>query len=243
MISRPGPAFVAALAIVAALSATTPARAQSTDAPNAESASTAATSPSVETSTTPIGNTSVRPHRRRRDRWSNTLSLGVTFGAGSPLGVLGAFLEYRPIRWVSASVGAGLGGTFGAAVGGTLYVDPIVTRVVALGVGASVSRNFAYRSGVVVQGFPPIPDHSDWFSIELESQIRPNRGLLVRIGVGYGFLLNGGDYNIATESELAYLNLPHIPVPSPIDALHAAARHENYGMWFVHLDLAPVWRL
>src|SRR4051794_40017008 len=66
-----------------------------------------------------------RRHRILRDRWRNTISIGLTAGAGGPLGIVGGFVEYRPIKWVSGSVGAGMGGTFGPAVGGTLYIDPL----------------------------------------------------------------------------------------------------------------------
>jgi hypothetical protein len=184
-----------------------------------------------------------RPRRRHRDRFSNTLSLGATLGAGSPLGVAGAFLEYRPVRWVSASVGGGFGGTFGPAVAATLYVDPIVTRVWALGVAGSISHNFSYVHGEVIPGRPPLPEGTNWASVELQSQIRPARGWFVRLGVGYAFLLNTSDFHIASESELGQVSLPSLPVASPVDAVRAAARGETFGTWFVHLDFAPAWRL
>jgi hypothetical protein len=182
-------------------------------------------------------------HRRHRDRFTNTISVGGTLVAGSPLGVAGAFLEYRPVRWVSASVGGGFGGTFGPAVAATLYVDPVVTRVWALGVAGSISHNFSYVHGEVMPGRPPLPDGTNWVSVELQTQLRPSRGWFIRLGVGYAFLLNTSDFHIASESELGQVSLPSFPVASPVDAVRAAARGDTFGTWFVHLDFAPAWRL
>ena len=61
--------------------------------------------------------------------------------------------------------------------------------------------------------------------------------------VGRGFLLNTSDFRIGTEAELRQVTLPSIPGVSPIDAIHAAARDEGLGVWYVHIDIAPSWRL
>ena len=184
-----------------------------------------------------------RHHRVRRDRWRNTLSFGFSSGLGSPIGVAGAFLEYRPIRWTSASVGAGFGGAFGPSVAGSIYVDPIVTRVFALGVGGSFSHAFSWRSGEIVPGRAPLPPSTNWVSVEIEAQLRPTRGLFMRIGVGRAFLIDTQAFAIGTTQELDAANLPHLPFVTPVDAMYSAARHEDLGVWYVHFDIAPVWRL
>ena len=89
----------------------------------------------------------------------------------------------------------------------------------------------------------PLPASTDWVSVEVQTQIRPERGWFVRFGVGYSFLLNGGAFAIASESELNQVSLPALPILSPIDAVRAAARNEQFGTWFVHVDIAPAWRL
>lgn len=184
------------------------------------------------------------PHRRsRRDRWRNTISLGFTMGGGSPLGALGTFLEYRPIRWASLSVGGGFGGTFGPAVGGSVYVDPLVVGAWGLGVGASISHNFSWRAGQMVPGRPPLPAGTQWVSVELQAQFRPSRGIFLRLGVGRAFLLDTASFDLASEQELDSVNLPRFPVASPVDAMYSAARHEDLAIWYVHLDVAPTWRL
>ncbi len=183
-------------------------------------------------------------HRRpRRDRWRNTISLGFTIGGGSPLGALGMFLEYRPIRWASLSAGGGFGGTFGPAVAGSAYIDPLVVGVFGLGVGASVSHNFSWVSGPIAPGRPSLPIGTNWVSVEIEAQIRPSRGVFVRLGVGRAFLLDTQAFNVGTEQELGLVNLPRFPVANPVDAVYAAARHEDFAIWYVHLDVAPTWRL
>ncbi|MEI8255961.1 MAG: hypothetical protein WCJ30_09855 [Deltaproteobacteria bacterium] len=181
----------------------------------------------------------VRHRRPRRDRWRNTISLGFSVGGGSPLGALGMFLEYRPIRWASLSAGGGFGGTFGPAVAGSLYVDPLVVGVFGLGVGASVSHNFSWPIPSPVA----LPASTNWVSVEVQMQIRPSRGVFLRLGVGRAFLLDTQSFNVGTEQELDAVHLPRFPVASPVDAMYSAARGEDFAIWYVHLDVAPTWRL
>ncbi len=184
-----------------------------------------------------------RVARVRRDRFANTLSLGLTMGAGSPLGWVGAFIEYRPIRWVAASAGGGFGGWFGPAFAGTVVVDPIGTRGWTLGAAVSLSHNFSWVQGQVVQGRSPLPAGTDWASVEVQTQIRPNRGMFLRFGIGRAFLLNTAAFRIVNEAELASIHLPTVPGTSPTDAIRAAARDEALGLWYVHLDIAINFRL
>ncbi len=203
----------------------------------------ATVAPSTPATTANVDALRPRRHRVRRDRWRNTLSLGLTTGAGGPLGVVGGFIEYRPIKWGSIAAGGGIGGSFGPAVGGTLYIDPLVTRYVSLGIAGSYSHNFAWRSGEVVPGRPGIPAHTNWLSAEVDIQVRPTRGMFLRLGAGRAFMLDTQAFNIATEQELDSANLPRFFFSTPIDAMYAAARHEDFGVWFVHLDIATTWRL
>jgi hypothetical protein len=183
------------------------------------------------------------PRRPRRDRFANTISFGGSAGLGSPLGLAGLFLEYRPWSWVAVQAGGGAGGSFGPAIAGTLYVDPIRTRGWALGVGGSASHNFSIFTGTPVPGRPALPAGTNWLSVEVQTQVRPSRHLFLRLGVGRAFLLDTQAFRLGTEAELNSVNLPSFPLPTPIDAVRAAARDEAFGVWFVHLDLAPVWRL
>jgi hypothetical protein len=186
------------------------------------------------------------PPRRRvpRDRFASSLSVGGSAGVGSPLGFLGAFVEYRPWRWISVNAGGGLGGTFGPAVAASLYLDPIGTRGWALGAGVSFSHNFSYVHGTIIEGRPPLPAGTNWVSVELETQFRTSRHWFIRIGVGRAFMLDTQAFNIATAAELETISLPSIPGVSPVDAIRAAANNDNlFGTWFVHIDVAPSWRL
>lgn len=176
----------------------------------------------------------------RRDRWRNTLSLGLSVGFSGPLGVLGAFVEYRPYRWVALSVGGGSGGTFGPAVAGSAYVDPLVLRAFSLGIGASWSHNFSLARGAIVPGRPNLPEGTNWASVELQAQLRPSRRVQLRLGVGRTFLLDTPSFRVASEAELSQVQLPTFPVPTPVDAVRAAARGEVFGLWYAHFDLAVV---
>lgn len=184
-----------------------------------------------------------RARRPRRDRFRNTISLGASAGIGGPLGVAGAFLEYRPWSWIAISAGGGAGGSFGPAVAGTLYLDPIRTRGWALGIGGSVSHNFSIVTGEVIPGRRPLPGGTNWLSAEVQTQFRPSRHLFIRVGFGRAFLLDTQAFRIGTEAELNSVNLPAFPFATPIDAVRAAARNEAFGVWFVHVDIAPAWRL
>jgi hypothetical protein len=144
---------------------------------------------------------------------------------------------------VSASVGGGVGGTFGPAIGGTLYVDPVVTKYVSLGIAGSYSHNFSWRSGEVLPGHPPLPAFTNWLSAEVDVQIRPTRGMFLRLGFGRAFMLDTQSFRIGTEQELDHAALPRFFFATPIDAMYAAARDEGFGVWFVHLDIATTWRL
>ena len=231
-----------AIAFATTVSLTAFASAQEVPPPPPTTSPTTPVASSAAAPVTPTTPVAPRVHRPHRDRFRNTLSLGFTAGLASPLGVLGVFLEYRPIRWASISAGAGFGGTFGASVATSLYIDPIVVGPWALGVGGSYAHDFSYVSGVVVPGRPAIPSSTNWLSVELETQIRPTRGVFLRIGAGRAFLLDTQAFNIASVQELEAANLPVLPVSTPIDAMYAAARGQDFGMWFIHLDVAPTWQ-
>lgn len=182
--------------------------------------------------------------RRPRDFFRRTVSLGATIGAGSPRGVAGAFLSVRPVRWMGAEVGAGLGGAFGPGVDATVLVSPVGTRRWALEVSGSLSRQWAWSALPSTPDGRTLPTTSDWVSLGVASAWRPSRGMMVRIGVGRAWLLDTGAWATLRTNELDYAagSLEGLPGATPLDAARAAVAGERLGVWYVHLDMAPSWR-
>lgn len=182
--------------------------------------------------------------RRVRDRFRSTFSLGGTIGVGSPRGVAGAFIEVRPWRAFGVSAGTGFGGAFGPSVDGTVVVSPFGTRGWALDLTASLSHQFGYASGPSTPDGRSLPTTSNWVSVGVASEWRPMRNLMVRVGAGRAFLLNTSGYGALRAAELDRMGnaVVEIPGQTPLDAARSALAGETFGVWFVHIDLAPVWR-
>jgi len=180
-----------------------------------------------------------------RDRFAGTLSLGATVGAGSPRGIAGAFLELRPVRWLGFGGGGGFGGAFGPAVDGEVLLSPVGTRGWALDLGVAFSHNVSWVRGPVAPHHASLPNSTNWLSVEAASEFRPSHGLMVRVGVGHAWLLHPSDFAVATTSELSqlWLQIHGVPGATPYDAVEAAAQGQGFGLWFVHVDIAPTWRL
>jgi hypothetical protein len=69
--------------------------------------------------------------------------------------------------------------------------------------------------------------------------------MLLRVGVGRAWLLNTGDFRVATTTELRNAELAQdstLPGVGPVDAARAAAEGSTLGVWYLHLDVAPAWR-
>lgn len=185
------------------------------------------------------------PRRRVvRDYFRRTISAGATLGVGSPIGLVGGFVELRPWRAFGVSVGGGLGGSFGPSVATTLLASPVGTRRWALDLEASYSHQFAYAQGIGLSGGRELPAGSNWISLGVGSEWRPNRTLLLRVAVGYSWLIDTGDHGVLRESELpqAEQAVGFLPGTTPVDAARAALAGETLGVWYVHLDVAPTWR-
>jgi hypothetical protein len=184
---------------------------------------------------------SATPRRARhapRDRFGSTLTLGFTNGVGSPLGVLGAFMEYRPWAAVGVSVGAGLGGTFGGAVGATVLLSPFGGRGWRFDLTASYSRNYQY----VRLGLPDgraLPMESDWITAGAALEFRSARGVMFRVNGGRTFLRDTSAYGVLHPEELNLMQnyVPDIPGSNPIDAVASALRGEDFGAWYASIDV------
>lgn len=185
-----------------------------------------------------------RTRTHTRDRFSRTVSVGVTLGLGSPSGLAGGFVEFRPHRVVGLIAQGGLGGSFGPAVGGTLLLSPFGTRGWALNLEGSFSRQFTYATDTQLPGGRTIPGYSNWLSFGLSTEWRPSRSLLIRVGGGYAMLLNTNDFGIVRADELPYVEqaLGDFPGADPLDAARASLAGERFGVWYFHIDIAPVWR-
>jgi hypothetical protein len=187
-----------------------------------------------------------RPARRRvvRDYFRRTISAGATLGVGSPLGLVGAFVELRPWRAFGVAVGGGLGGSFGPTVGATVLASPVGTRRWALDLEASLSHHFAYSQGLALSGGRELPGSSNWVGLGVASEWRPSRSIMLRVAVGHAWLLDTSGYGVLRGSELpeAEQAIGFLPGATPVDAARAAIAGDTLGVWYVHIDLAPTWR-
>lgn len=186
------------------------------------------------------------PARRRvaRDYFRRTVSAGATLGVGSPLGLVGGFVELRPWRAFGVSVGGGLGGSFGPSVATTLLASPVGTRRWALDVELSFAHHFSYAADIGLSGGRELPGSSNWIGLGVASEWRPNRSLLLRVGVGYSWLLDTAGFGVLRAAELpeAEQAIGFLPGATPVDAARAAIAGDTLGVWYVHVDLAPTWR-
>ncbi|MDP3278212.1 MAG: hypothetical protein Q8Q09_23700 [Deltaproteobacteria bacterium] len=180
----------------------------------------------------------------RRNRWSQTLAWGMSAGIGGPLGLVGTFVEYRPVRYVGVSAGVGGGGTFGPSLAASLLVTPLSLKSFALGVSADVSSNLSLLRGRVLPGQRgDLPSTSTWIGVGGHIDIRPSRSFFIRVGGGYQWLMDVQRFNVATDAEISALSLSTAPLLTPFDAARAAARNESFGVPFVRLELGTYWSL
>jgi hypothetical protein len=186
------------------------------------------------------------PARTRvaRDRFQGTILLGASVGVGSPFGLAGGFLEVRPWRAFGVAVGGGAGGAFGPAVAATAVLAPFGGRAWALGVEGGLSHQFSYAQGLAMPDGRAMPPSTQWASVGGSIEVRPSRGLMLRVGAGRAWLLNTADFGVfrPAEVELAAQHFTPPPGATPFDAARAAHDGSLLGVWYVHVDIAPAWR-
>jgi hypothetical protein len=179
-----------------------------------------------------------RGRRAPRDRFGSTLTFGFSNGVGSPRGVLGGFLEFRPWAAVGVAVGAGLGGTFGGAVDATVLLSPFGGRGWRFDLTASYSRNYSY----VRLGLPDgrsLPMQSDWVSAGAALEFRNARGVMFRLNGGRSFLRDPSAYGVLRPEELNTMQdyVPDIPGRNPVDAAANALQGGSFGVWYASVDV------
>lgn len=179
-----------------------------------------------------------RAHRPARDRFGSTLMVGFSSGVGSPRGVLGAFVEYRPFAALGLAVGGGVGGTFGAGVDGTVLLSPFGGRSWRFDLTASYSRNFSYLRLGLPDG-RSLPMESDWISAGAAIEFRSASGVMLRLGGGRAFLRDPSNYNVLHGTELSVMqnHAPDLPGSTPLDAAASASRGEDFGVWYGSIDV------
>ena len=186
------------------------------------------------------------PARRRtvRDHFRGTIAVAATVGVGSPYGFGGGFVELRPWRAFGLSAGGGAGGAFGPAVAASAVLAPLGGRVWALGVEGAFTRQFSYGRDLATPDGRTMPAASNWVSAGVSFELRPSRGLMLRVGAGYSWLLNTADFGVFRRDEVDWVAQNYVTPPgvSPLDAARAAHDDRTLGVWYVHLDIGPAWR-
>ena len=179
-----------------------------------------------------------------QDRFGSTLTFGFSNGVGSPRGLLGAFIEYRPWPALAVAAGTGLGGSFGAAVDGTLTLSPIGGQSWRSDLTGAFSRQFSYLRLGVPDG-RSLPMQSNWISAGAAVEFRTEGGTMFRIGAGRAFLLDTASYGAFSANEISYVQAraPSIPGATPLDAAASALRGDAFGVWFACVEIGFSTRL
>ena len=168
-------------------------------------------------------------------RWRSHLGLGVTVGAGSPLGVIGGFVEANFHPAIGLMIGGGSGGTFGPAIGGTVHVRPFRIDGFAPYIALGFSTNFIpaqYHSDPSLVA----PANAWWINLELGAEYRLPRNFALRLGVGWAILLNTGAF---TNQQVGPQYGPLSNTELGWDPVSAADSHDEghaLGFPFAHLD-------
>jgi hypothetical protein len=126
--------------------------------------------------------------------WQRRFAILASFGIGSPLGVLGAAIEYNFGPVIGASVGAGVGGWFGPAIAFEGYVRPIRWGRWAPFLGVGYSFNFTPGQYTDPNSGLNASSLSHWLNAEIGMEYRSFRGVLFRFGLGNALLMNTGDF-------------------------------------------------
>lgn len=188
---------------------------------------------------------SPRPARRVRDRFEGTWAFGATVGVGSPGGFAGAFAELRPWRALGVAVGGGAGGAFGPSVSVSALVAPLGGTSWAIGAEGAFSHQFSYGRSFAMPDGRAMPGASNWLSVGVAVELRPRRGMLLRVGAGRAWLLDTGAFGVLRPNELARAEADFsdsLPGVTPLDAAHSALAGDTLSVWYVHVDVAPSWR-
>jgi hypothetical protein len=150
------------------------------------------------------------------DRWrARPLVLEGHVGAGTPLGVMGAAVDYSPSRWFAGGVGIG-GGTAGPQAAAMARFRIPLSEGLGLGLGGGLSGgNYEWTEGGVFQMFIDTPATKTWkpaywANADLSIEGRLEGGFSIRGYLGRGALLNGDDGQCKGEgSELRHCLTAH----------------------------------
>jgi hypothetical protein len=178
--------------------------------------------------------------------WRRRLALGGTFGIGSPVGLIGAFLEYNPISRIGIALGGGLGGNFGPALALSGYVRPFFLGRWAPVLGVGYSMNFTpgrYFFDAMIAPAMRVPSVSHWLNFEAGVEYRSPRGLLLRGAVGHNVMLNTGQFwNVEVPGMYGPPDSSLIGF-DPISAADAHDRGEAMHFMYFHVDLGYIFNL
>jgi hypothetical protein len=139
------------------------------------------------------------------------------------------------------TAGFGVGGTFGPAIALGANVRPLRFGRVGLYAGLALSANF-----VLAPNSPDglrTPTASWWLDPEIGLEYRARNQFFLRIGVGWGVMLNTGDFRNVDVPGMYGPSLaihPSSRLPDPIAAADAHDRGAAMNLPFIHVDLGYV---
>jgi hypothetical protein len=137
-------------------------------------------------------------------------------GAGTPLGLLGAAVDYSPSPWFAAGIGAGAGAAGAQAALMARFRIP-VGEGVGVGLGGGVSGgNYEWTEGGLFSMFIDKPASkiwkpAYWANADVSIEGRLEGGFSIRGYLGRGALLNGddGQCKAGSSSELNHCMTAH----------------------------------
>lgn len=182
--------------------------------------------------------------------WRPGVAVGVSTGAGSPLGLVGVFAEMSPVTWVSVGWGGGYG-AFGPALAGQLVLRPTHIEDWAPALLVGMSGNFT-PDRYLAQGDMVVPAVSRWFNVGYATEWRTTMGRVLRLGLGHTFMLGpsafrcregavgGGICSAASEDENPGWTPFALGSMNPGKAAVTTSLGGTTHFWFVHLDLGAL---
>lgn len=156
-------------------------------------------------------------------KWApGTLLAEATFGlGGSPVGILGATVDYGAARWLSGYLGSGIGGSGGVqfATGLRLRVSLSPTMMIGIGPGLSAGRYKAI--GFFDEAQPKEWKSAGWMNLEAFLDVRTFPRVTIRPFVGYSRMLDPASAQrinkdtgepVAGKVESGSVNLPYFGI-------------------------------
>ncbi|MDP3273948.1 MAG: hypothetical protein Q8Q09_02055 [Deltaproteobacteria bacterium] len=157
-------------------------------------------------------------------RYNRGLVIGLQLGAGSPVGMAGAWIEAGIHRAIAARAAVGIDANFGPVIELGALARPWRFGAWAPVLGLSFSSSFVSQDYNDRPGLR-VPANSFWLQPNAGIELRVGAGFVLRASVGASVMLNTGAFsNVAQNGWYGPVYVPDIIGQSPFSAADAHDR-------------------